>query len=457
MKSRLRKQIFFYASIALLLVSITVIGEEVPNNSIKIDRHWIYIFQLDDLKTFEVNEYFFINNTGKSSFNDSINIWIQNNSFIAADCCNYTSNMACRYNATRGENCFYLNKSDDTNLYFGYPILSNNSLSYYGLREKFSITAFSTTNTSLTNATLELNATIGDLSVQREQKNFHGSGIHLTSENLDIGLQPVINLYMPFNIMKIENITIFNNGTANEVISFLISDLPRGWAVEIWNKTRKIDNVSLSPKEFANLSLIITAPSNIASIYVRYTTQLGIDENNAKGLFTKQYLYETEKVTYEVYLFNTDELEISSDLKMVHDEIFWREEYGRYWFIARNNDVQPNSLTMISMKLEKTKNIGSNPYLILLLLFIIILIIGLFFLTKIDFFKEKETLQKRENFPEKRIKELQDQKKKILSSIKRVEREFEEKIINKNDYEKLRAAYKKQAVKILKEIDQLKK
>ena len=86
-----------------------------------------------------------------------------------------------------------------------------------------------------------------------------------------------------------------------------------------------------------------------------------------------------------------------------------------------------------------------------------IIIIGLFFLTKIDFFKEKETLQKREKFPEKRIKELQDQKKKILSAMKRVDQEFEEKIISKDDYEKLRADYKKRAVKILKEIDKIKK
>jgi hypothetical protein len=84
-------------------------------------------------------------------------------------------------------------------------------------------------------------------------------------------------------------------------------------------------------------------------------------------------------------------------------------------------------------------------------------------LKKIDFFKEKKALQKQDiskekgKFPEeKRIKELEEQKNKVLSAIKRVEREFEDEIINKKDYERLRAAYKKRAVEILKEIDRLK-
>ena len=531
MKAWLCKQIFIGALLILILIPTTTIGEDITTiNPIKTDEHWIYLFQQDDLKTFEVKEYFYINNTGKALYNGSLSIWIQNNSNIVADCCNGTPNMACRYNVMGYMECFYLNKTDENNLYVGYPFLNENRLSYYGQRELLSITVFSTTNTSLDNDTLHLNATIGGPSILREQESFKGMGVHLTSENLDVGMLSVIDPYMPFNIMTTENITLLNNGTDTEIISFSVSDLPQGWAAEIWNNTRKLENVSLSPQEYVNLTLIITAPSNIASIYVRYTTQIGMDGNKTIDSLIKQYLYETKKITYEVYLLTIDDLEISNDLKMVHDELFWIEDYGRYWFLAKNKDVLPKSITTISMKLEKTGNDQSNPYIIWIPIFIVILIIVVLLLKKIDFFKEKDTLQKRDISPEKRnkklleekriiqdliertetdqssglideksakkmkidyraqigdidkklaeysncgkmkhtkiktsiskkkeikINELEEQKKKVLSAIKRVEREFEAETISKEDYERFRAAYKKRAVEILKEIDRL--
>ena len=70
---------------------------------------------------------------------------------------------------------------------------------------------------------------------------------------------------------------------------------------------------------------------------------------------------------------------------------------------------------------------------------------------------ETKNLQKKEKDSDKKLIELQEQKKKILSAIKRVESEFKDEIISKEEYEQLRAAYKKRAVKILKEIDRLKK
>ena len=457
MKTQLCKKIFIGALLILLLIPTVAIGEDVETDSpIKIDRHWMYLAQQEDLKTFEVNEYFYINNTGDATYNDSLSIWIQNNSVIAADHCNDIPNMIIRYNATGSGECFYLNEIDNNNLYVGYPFLNETELSYYGQRESLSITIFSTTNASLDNDTLYLNATIGRPSVSREQESFQGIGVHLTSENLNVGMLPVLTTHMPFYITTIENITLLNNGTDTEVIGFSISDLPQGWTAEIWNDTRMLNNVSLSPQEYANLSLILTAPSNIASIYVRYTTQIEIEGNETKGLFTKQYLYETKKVTYEVFLLTTDELEVSNDLEMAHDELYWIEDYERYWFFAKNEDVLPNSHTTISMKLEKTAGDQSNPYIIFVPTLIVILIIVVLLLKKINFFKGRNILQKRDISPEKRIKKLEEQKKKVLSAIKRVEREFEDEVISKEDYKGLRAAYKKRAIEILKEIDRLK-
>jgi len=463
MKTWYHKQIFICAFLALILIPINSVGEDNTTTShIKIDKHWIYIYQQNDLKTFEINEYFYINNTGETSFNDSFYIWIQNNSIIESDCCNHNTNMACRYNETGSGECFYLNKTDDHNFFIGYPFLNENRLSYYGQRETFSITAFSTINTSLKSTILYLNATIGVPSISREQENFQGKGVHLTSENLNVGMLPVIAPFMPFNITTIENITICNNGTSAEVFNFSINNLPKGWTVEILNNNGKINNVSLSPQEYANLTLIIKAPSYLASIHVSYSTHIGIDGGGSTGSFKKKYLYDTKKLTYEVFLLNKDDLEVSDDLIMVHNELYWLEEYGRYWFYAKNDDVQPNTYTTIIMKLIKTEDDQSNLFTILILICIIVFIIITILLKKIDFFKEKDNSQEKhkqkftkEN-KEKRIKELEKQKNEVISAIKRVEREFEDEILSKKDFERFRASYKKRAVEILKEIDRLK-
>jgi hypothetical protein len=457
MKLQSYKKIIICSILILFFIPTAVNGENIETGSINIDGHWIYIFQLDDLKTFEVNEYLYINNTGETAFNDSFYIWIQNNSNIASECCNYTSNMACRYNATRGKECFFLDKDNDTNLHFGNPITSENRLSYYGQKEMLSITAFSIINPHLENNTLHINATLGGKSIPRKQDNIQYNGVQITSKNKDIGMQPVIDTYVPYRIMAIENLTIFNNGSDAEVIGFDISELPYGWAAEIWNDTVKLDNITLSAQEFTNLNLIITAPSYLASIYVRYTTQIDIDGNERKDFFIKKYLYDTNLVSYEVYLSSNNELIVSNDLKMVHDKLFWLEDYERYWFIARGNDIQSNSFTIMSVNFEKPVDSQIDLFSIVILILIIFLILAILIMKKLGFFKEESIEKKGKQLSDKKIKELEEQKEKILSAIKRVEQEYKEKIISKKDYEQLRAAYKKRAVKILKEIDGLKK
>jgi hypothetical protein len=456
MKLKLYKKILICSILVLIFNPVIVNGENIETGSIKIDSHWFYIFQLDDLITFEVNEYLYINNTGTTAFNDSFFIWIQNNSIISSECCNYTSNMACRYNATLEKECFFLTKHNDTNLHIGNPITSKNRLSYYGQKEKISITYFSITNPYLENTTLKLNATIGGKSIPRNEDNFQDTGIHISSKNKDIGLQPVIDTYIPYRIMTIENLTFFNNGTEIEVIGFAINDLPQGWTAEIWNETVELDNITLSPQEFKSLNLVITAPSYLASIYVRYTTQINIDGNERKEFFIKKYLYDIKLVSYEVYLTSNYELKVSNDLKMVHDKLFWLEDYERYWFLTRGDDIESNSYTTMSIKYEKTDDSQINPFYIILLVSIIILIISILLMKKFGFFKEDELEQKNKDYSAKKIKELEEQKEKILSSIKRVEQEYNENIISKVDYEQLRGAYKKRAVNILKEIDKLK-
>ncbi|MHA2309159.1 MAG: hypothetical protein ACXABJ_07770, partial [Candidatus Heimdallarchaeaceae archaeon] len=77
------------------------------------------------------------------------------------------------------------------------------------------------------------------------------------------------------------------------------------------------------------------------------------------------------------------------------------------------------------------------------------------------FFKDKtsslsKTLPKQKvEDKENQIKELEKQKKQVLSAIKRVEQELKDELISKEDYNRLRSTYKKRAINILKEIDAL--
>ena len=468
MKIIVQKKIIIFATLFLLLFPVNVLGEDNSTiSSIEIDRHWIYIYQQDDFDTFEINEYFFINNTGDTNFNESFYMWIQNNSIIGTDCCDYNPNMACRYNELGIGECFYLNKTENNNVFIGSPFFNGSKLSYYGQKESFSITAIPL-NSTLKSSILNFNATIGANSIPREQKNFQGIGVHFTSENLDIGMLPVINPFMPYNITSIENITIFNNGSNTEIIDFLISDLLEGWTAEIWNSTGKINNITLSPQENLNLSLILKAPSHLASIYVRYISDIGSIADESKGTFLKKYLYDTKKITYEVYLLNDAGLEISNDLTIVHNELFWLEDYNRFWLLAKADNIESNSNSMITFNLIETTTNNLDLFIIFLLVLILIFILFILLYNKIDFFKKKNTLQKKESSKEKdksrpvkenrenRLKALEVKKKEIISSIKRVDREYKDGILNTKDYESFRNAYKKKAVDILKEIDKLK-
>ena len=459
MKARISKLIFIVALFSMLIFSYSISAEDTTG-SIKIDGHWIYVFQQDDIRTFRIDEYFFINNTGATLFNESISIWIQNDSSILTDFCADILNPGCRYGPEGCMSCFTLSNVGD-NTYVGYPISDENKLSYYGQKGLMTLTASSTDGSQ--NDTLYLNVTIGGYSVSREEETFLGEGIHITSENLDIGMRPLVGVNMPYNITTTEKVTVFNNNTGTKIVDFDLSNLPQDWTVRIWNDTEQVDNVSIASQEYENLTLVITAPSYIAPIYVGYNVEVMEDGQNS-GIFTKRYLYNTTKVQYLIYSLCKEGMGISQDLTTVHpfagEDPNWNEDYERYWYVAQALDVQPDSFTTLDVSYEE----ASEQYTLLIALIVIIVVIFfvIVFVIKKKYVKvKKETesdsdVAETKKANEEKIKELEKQKKKIIETIKRVDHEFEEGIIAKDNYEKIRASYKKQAVEILKKIDQLK-
>lgn len=481
MKTRLYKLIFLFSLLILIMTSQVSFGEslDISPNSIKIDKLIVEIGQKADIKTFKINQLFYINNTGNNPFNDTFYIWVPDDCKIIADCCNETPNMACRYDARDEMWCFYFNETEDKNIYVGYPISNENKLSYFGQQESFTITAFSTSNSSINNDTVKLNVTVGGSYKNRDEEIFQGSGLHIKSGYEIIGITPWMSPYDSFNMTGFDKIYVFNNGTKNETIEFGINDVPKGWKVEIRSKNFSsiINNITLSPQEQVDLNIVITAPSYLAKILVEFTAQAVDDENNGRWTFTNKYFYETESVFYQILSTSPEGLETSNDLNSSHEKPYWYEEYGRFWYLASANNIQPNNESYVTISLEakiptNPVTININPYFYALLL-IIIAIIVVIILKKIDYFKEKDIDHKMKKQTEKIepeqkeikdkdlseknlkvIKNLEKQKKKILSEIKRVEKEFKDGILDKKDYKRLRDKYKKQAVEILKEIDQ---
>jgi hypothetical protein len=479
MKSNIYFKILLICFLILNILSTISYGSYIDNNpnNISIDRYLIDIFQHSDLKTFQINQYFYINNSGNSSFNGSFYLWLPNNSIIISDCCSGIQNMACRYDGNDEMWCFYFNKTDDENIYLGYPISNGSKLSYYGQSESFLINIYSLSNNSLGNDFIRINATIGGSNLHREKESFSGEGIHITSNNETIGMIPWMAPYRSFNITTFEQIHIFNNGSDDELIEIKIIDLPKDWGIEIWNSTNRINNISLSPKEHANLTLIIKAPSYLAEILVESTIEVDTTENNSIWLFKNKYLYDTKLIYYQIFTTTPEGLNISNDLNSAHEEAYWYDEYNRYWFLASAEDIKTNNESLISLSLKANmppNNFSEkfNPYYIILIISIFFIIVVVFLLKKMNFFIEKnskDTITKsikknntkiedkdKSNKNEIKIKELEKRKKKIILAIKRVEKEFDDKIINKKDFEHLKGTYKKQAIEILKEIDRLK-
>ncbi|MEE9151652.1 MAG: hypothetical protein V3U20_07455 [Thermoplasmata archaeon] len=441
MKTKVLTLVFTVILLSHLAVAQFSEGEDtsIPPNPIKIDEYWIDVFQSDDAKTLEIEEYFFVNNTGDEPLNDDFYIWIQKNGDIKAECCGGAANMACRLKAGGAMACFNFAKMDE-NLYLGRPFLDQNILSYYGQKGWLRINIVSFTNLFINN-TLHLNVSLGGFSVPRGSGSGLGGGVHITSDNREIGIRPVIDMNMPQNITVTENIRVFNNGTENEVVNLSIDGIPQNWSAELWNSTGQFDMISLLPQEQTNLTLRITAPSYIAPIKVSYSTKMSIEgENKIKGSFKNQYLYDTKRAEYFIFLLSDKGLELSEDLTIVHPsgdgEPILNEEYDRYWYVVQSRDIEANSLSTITVGWEEPKD-QLKFFAILAVILIIALLVTVPIMKKKGIIGAKkevaggegtgenhkpaeESTKDEEEEKTLKLAQLEKEKKKLLGALARV-------------------------------------
>ena len=495
-------------TILLLLILIIHLPNAIATDttSIIVDKHWIGIFQHDNPNTLTIEEQLFINNTGNQPFTENITLWLPTNSTIQTQCCGNQTNTASRIAHQQCIHCFPL-KPTTNNLYTGLPFTTQNPLSYYHQTHNLNIT-LTQNNTPIDTITLKI--TLGTHSTPRNTTTNTTKKLYLTSENQQIGITPIPTLDMHFNISHAETITITNNHTTTQNITLQTSTPPIYWKATFYDNNTPIHNLTIPPQQQKQLQLLITTPSYITPIFIQYTTTL--QTHNNLGTYTKHYLYNTTTATYYFYLLHNTKNQLDENLTQIHPfegQQHWDEHIQRYWFVAQQTNITPQTQTHITINTQPQKTTLNYTNILLItaaILLIIIVALSFFFYLKqknkkqtttppttptpnkeqlqqliqrIDKDKTKgildqKTAQELKADYEQQLKKLeqkhlqqnqhlkqqlqalQQQKKNVFDAIKKLDHEHENHEITEENYHKLRAAYKDKAMKLLQEIDQLK-
>jgi hypothetical protein len=441
---------------------------------VKVDIHWIDVYQRDTGNILEVDEYFFINNTGMKTFDDDIDIWLHSNSKIIAKCCGNAPEMACKFNGGGSMSCFSM-FNNGGNQYSGKPTLGQDTISYFGQKAQLKLEINSQEDLSK-NGELLLDLELGGSTDKRDTQTDSEDKIQLSSEHSKIGFVPNIAVEMPNNISRIERIKIFNNDNKTLDFNFTISGLPEGWRASLIKESDELDSITLGPDETRDISLEIRAPSYIAPFEVSYITTIKQEgEENIKANFNKKYIYDTNRLEYYIYARSGNDLELSPDLRIVHpsgnDEPIWNDENARLWYIIQANNLGADAQSKISFKWKEPKDSSMQVInIVFILLIIIIITIPILrikgYIGKKKHINDLESSSDKpetgdfqdpgsENSSTQQQKLLEKERKKYLSIIARVKSDLNKGYLDKSDAENIIARYKIKLEKNNENLDEL--
>jgi hypothetical protein len=334
-----------WAAICILIVLLTTSlpgradnGFLPPPSGMVVDLHWIDVLQDDDLKSFDMTETLFFNNTGDEVFNGTVYVWIPLGAVVTASCCGGTPDMACRLEGDGQMACFTVWQMED-NIVSIAPFSESRALSFYGQTATLNLSVISQANT--TNADfLPLNIEIGGSSVAAGSKNTSASGIHLISENSTVGaVQQFNTAYPPLVYDYIQKIEVYNNGYESDTFDLGMEGLPIGWEASFVSSGVNITSITIGPSERLEIGLAVNAPAHVAAAFIGYELNLGNGQNEeVVASYSKRFLYDTDAVEYYVFLLEDSTLEEGANVTMTHppsgEDPIWNEPNGRYWYIA---------------------------------------------------------------------------------------------------------------------------
>jgi hypothetical protein len=489
---------------------------QIPTNGLKVDEHWADVYQQNDHKTLNVEEFIFFNNTGTSAFNGTIYSWLPKGSTVRSTCCGNALNMACRMEASNSMYCFTVSWQDD-NIIYGRPFSPSSFISHFGQREKIAIEAQSQ-NSSYSDS-LDLNITLGASSEGPSISETFGPGVHIDSDRGELGVKATIISGMPVNMTLIHTLNITNNGTGNDTIDLDAPSLPTGWAASFIHGSRAVDSVPIGLNETESVVLHMSIPSYIVEVKISYSIEL---ESSGEGrqniVLDKEFLYDNDFIEYYVFTVEGDNLSFSGNLTVANS--VWSPDTNRTWHRLIGADFQLGSA------IDFTISWVENADLSWLLLAVAVIIFALLLagvsmrrrradqnidkagegqeksaengskttgdesekimaernevkaaLERLEADHEKgilpagvytgmrEKLDKKDAKLKKRLGEvgskgesdLLEQKKKMLDALKQLERDHGDGKISSGAYKELRSEYKNRTIEIMKQIDKLKR
>lgn len=338
-----------------------------PASGMVVDVHWIDVVQDDDLRSFDMTETLFFNNTGDEVFNGTVYVWVPLRAVVKASCCGGTPDMACLLEEDGQMTCFTVWQIED-NIVSIAPFSESRALSFYGQTATLNLSVISQSNT--TNADyLPLIIEVGGSSVVAGVKNTSAPGIHIISENSTVGaVQQSETIYPPSSYNQVQKVEIFNNGSESGIFDLDLEGVPEGWQASYMSSGVNITSITVEPSEKVEIDLVLKIRPHVATIEISYETELGSGQNEEViASFSKRFLYNTEDVEYYVFLLEGSTLEEGANATMTHPpsggDPIWNEPNGRYWYIVSSIDLDAGAVS--DMKISWVVENDYVPYVLM--------------------------------------------------------------------------------------------
>jgi hypothetical protein len=338
-----------------------------PASGMVVDLHWIDVVQDDDLKSFEMTETLYFNNTGDEAYNGTVYVWIPDGAVVKASCCGYTPDMACRLEVEGQMACFTTWQIED-NIVSISPFSDSRALSFYGQVATLNLTAVSQANTTDSDY-LSLNIEIGGSSVAADAKNTSAPEVHLISENSTVGAVQQFNTSYPSLVYNhVQKILVHNNGSQSGTFDLDLEGIPEGWQARLVSSGVNTTSLTIGPSDQMEIDLVIETLPYVATVFIGYEMELGDgqDEEVVASL-SKNFLYYTDEVEYYVFLLEGSTLEEGANVTMTHPpeggDPIWNEPNGRYWYIVSSVGLGAGAVS--DMKIGWVVKNDILPYLLL--------------------------------------------------------------------------------------------
>lgn len=440
-------------SMSLPATSTADNGYQIPTNDIRIDEHWMDIFQSDDRSELEVIEYIFYNNTGNDIFNGSLYSWIPDGALIRSTCCGNAPDMGCRLLEGGQMLCFDFHYYN-SNIVYGVPYDSYSFLSYFGQTEQLSIVANSQNFTF--SDTLFMNFTIGQGQVDGDFPAVTGQGVHVTTNTEQFGAvaQIPIGGGMAEKLGVLLTLKITNLMPDNDTVELDLLGLPDGWSGVFIHDGAVLRNVSVPVNESEEILLHMQVPSYILEVQLDYFIPLeGKDDAEAQYFYEKEILYEHDFLEVFAFLLEDDDLTVNENLFELASAQ-WNNDYRRMWHSYGVVGLGPGE--RISLTIEWENKVDYSQYLLVAVIAILIVVIGFLFARRRRSAGPEKGVESKpmvEETEEVIPDNLEEKKRKILLAIKRLEKDHKDGIIPDDVYDELSAQYKKSAIAVMKEME----